>query len=121
MPKPVVLVVDDEEANLEMCREVLELNSYHVVLARDAREAVELLSRHEVDFVICDVSMPHNGIRVYEHLLQHFPGLRGRFIFVTGSHAHREQVEQLPQAAPCLMKPFSVRVLLDTVKGALGA
>ena len=120
-PKPVVLVVDDEECNRNFCRHALELNGYDVIVAAGKREAVEVISSREVDFIICDISMPDNGKRVYEYLLANFPQLRDRFLFGTGNPAHREQVEQRFGPAPCLLKPYSLRSLLDTLKGALGA
>ncbi len=119
--RAVVLVVDDEESNRDFCRDALELNGYEVVAAEGTREALEIIGSREIDFVICDVSMPHNGRRVYEYLLANFPQLRGRFLFVTGNPLHKSHVEQLPEAAPCLMKPYSLRALLDLLKGALGA
>lgn len=121
MQRPLVLVVDDEEPNREMCREALQLNGYEVIMAAGPEEAEQFLSTREVDAIVCDVSMPHNGLRVYEYLLKNFPQLRGRFIFVTGNPAKKEQVERLPNGVPCLLKPFSIRVLLDTMRAALGA
>jgi len=85
MERPLVLVVDDQEANRELCREALGLHGYEVVAASGVREAEEILAAREVEAVVCDVSMPHNGVRVYEYLLQNHPELRGRFIFMTGS------------------------------------
>ncbi len=117
--RPVVLVVDDEESNREYCQQALELNGYEVVLATGTREAVAVISQREIDFIICDISMPHNGRRVYEYLLANFPQLRGRFLFVTGNPAHKDQVERLPEPAPCLLKPYSLRALLDLLKAAL--
>lgn len=120
MAKPVVLVVDDEESNRAFCHDALELNGYEVAEAADTEEAVAILQSREVDFIICDVVMPHNGRRVYEYLLEHFPRMRGRFIFVTGNPDSKAAVERLPKAAPCLMKPYSVRTLLDLLRTALG-
>lgn len=121
MPKPVVLVVDDEVSNQEFCRDALELNGYEVLVASDPQEAVRVLAEREVDFVICDIAMPHNGRRMFEYLLQNFPHLRGRFIFVTGNPESKAEVEKLPQAAPCLLKPYPLNLLLNLLKSALRA
>ena len=118
--KPAILVVDDEESNRDLCRDALELNGYEVIVAAGTREAVEILSAREIDFVICDISMPHNGQRVYEYLLQNFPQLKNRFLFVTGNPAQKDRVARLVGAVPCLLKPYPLRVLLDTLKAALG-
>ena len=118
--KPVVLVVDDEESNRDLCRHALELNGYEVLMAAGTREAVKILSARDIDFVICDISMPHNGQRVYEYLLQNFPQLKNRFLFVTGNPAQKDRVTRLIGAVTCLLKPYPLRVLLDTLKAALG-
>lgn len=115
----MVLVVDDEEANRQVCREALELDGYEVLSAGNTLEAVEILSSREVAAVVCDIQMPHNGVRVYEYLLQKFPGLCGRFIFVTGSPSRKAEVDNLPARVPCLLKPFSIRTLLETMRAAL--
>lgn len=120
MERPLVLVVDDQEANRMLCREALELHGYEVAVAAGVREAQEILATREVDAVVCDVSMPHNGVRVYEYLLENHPELRERFIFVTGSPGSKARVESLPGIRECLLKPFSIHSLLDAMKTALG-
>ncbi len=119
--KALVLVVDDEESNRDFCQYALELSGYEVVVAPGTHEAVEVISTREVDFIICDVTMPHNGQRVYQYLLTNFPQLRGRFLFVTGNPQCKDEVSNLPAAAPCLMKPYSLRTLLETLHAALRA
>ncbi len=121
MPKPVVLVVDDEVSNQEFCRDALELNGYEVVAASDPQQAARVLREQEVDFIICDIAMPHNGRRMYEYLLENFPHMRGRFIFVTGNPDSKADVEKLPNAAPCLLKPYPINALLGLLKSALRA
>lgn len=119
MPKPVILVVDDEDAARQVCHEALELDGYEVVTASGTNEAVEVLASRDVDAVVCDVQMPHNGMRLYEFLLYRFPDLAGRFIFVTGSPVKKAEVEKLPKKAACILKPFSLALLLDTLRTAL--
>lgn len=118
MSRPVILVVDDEDSAREICQEALALDGYEVLSASGTREAVAILSSREVDAVVCDIQMPHNGVRIYEYLLREFPQLAGRFIFVTGSPVKKAEVERLPRSAPCLLKPFSLRLLLETMRAA---
>jgi len=120
MERPVVLVVDDERANAEMCQAALQLEGYEVVTAFGTREALDVIETREVDVIVCDVQMPHNGKRVFEYLLAKHPELTGRFIFVTGNPAKREELAQAGHAGPCLMKPFAIRSLLDVMRATLG-
>ena len=53
-----VLVVDDLETNLNLLTEILTLQGYHVLTARDGEEAIEVVHRHHPDLVLSDVRMP---------------------------------------------------------------
>lgn len=120
MGQPVVLVVDDERANMEMCRSALQLDGYEVVTANGTQEALQVIAAREVDVIVCDVQMPHNGKRVFEYLLTKHPELAGRFIFVTGNPAKHKEIADAGHKVPCLMKPFSLSALRDALRLALG-
>ena len=53
-----VLLVEDNDVNRMIGREVLHSLGLDVVEARDGREALELLTRHAVDLVLMDCQMP---------------------------------------------------------------
>jgi CheY-like chemotaxis protein len=54
-----ILIVDDEQDNLEVLREVLELENQDVEVAQGGRDALALFDRGErFDLVLCDVGMP---------------------------------------------------------------
>jgi PAS domain S-box-containing protein len=66
-----VLLVDDEEAILEVAKEMLEAMGYKVLLARNGKEAVDAYSRFggDVDLVVLDMVMPDmSGREVYDKL-----------------------------------------------------
>jgi two-component system response regulator PilR (NtrC family) len=53
-----VLIVDDEQSMRDMLRIVLRRDGYDVTVARDGREAIELLQKHPVDLLLSDIRMP---------------------------------------------------------------
>jgi signal transduction histidine kinase/ActR/RegA family two-component response regulator len=54
-----VLIVDDEQDNLEVLREILQLEGHSVAVARSGPEALGQLQHGEhFDLVLCDVGMP---------------------------------------------------------------
>jgi two-component system, sensor histidine kinase len=53
-----VLLVEDNDVNRMIAREVLYSLGLDVVEARDGREALEQLTRHSVDLVLMDCQMP---------------------------------------------------------------
>jgi len=57
-PRPIVLVVDDEEGIVELMRDFLEVDGYAVRTAGDGAQALAILARERVDCVLLDVMMP---------------------------------------------------------------
>jgi signal transduction histidine kinase/CheY-like chemotaxis protein len=72
-----VLLVDDETDNLEVLREVLELEGHDVEVARSGPEALARIDRGErFDLVLCDVGMPEmSGWQVARELAEREPRL----------------------------------------------
>lgn len=58
-----ILVCDDEEISLKVVQVALQDRTDEIVLARDGRQAMELLNKgNDFDLVITDIHMPHyNG------------------------------------------------------------
>jgi CheY-like chemotaxis protein len=58
-----VLLVDDEEAILEVGKELLEAIGYRVIIAKNGEEALEVYKRRkdDIDIVLLDISMPGIG------------------------------------------------------------
>ncbi|HEV3050676.1 MAG TPA: response regulator, partial [Longimicrobium sp.] len=55
-----LLLVDDEEANLDLLEVLLEAEGYtNIVRTADARQAMPLWERHAPDLVLLDLHMPH--------------------------------------------------------------
>jgi len=56
--RPVVLVVDDNQQNLELLQAYLEDMDCETVPAQDGLEALEIISRGGPDLILLDVMMP---------------------------------------------------------------
>lgn len=119
MRKAVVLIVDDEELNRAVFRDALQAEGYEVFTAGGTAEAMGVLDAREVSAIVCDIHMPHNGVKLFEYLLKKFPHLEERFVFVTGDPSRAAALEQFARPAKCLFRPFPIRDLLDSVRGAL--
>lgn len=119
MSKAVILIVDDEELNRAVFRDALQAEGYEVFTAAGTAEAVAVLEARDVGAVVCDIHMPHNGLKLFEYLLKRFPHLEERFVFVTGDPSRAEALEHLARPVKCLFRPFPIRTLLDSVRAAL--
>lgn len=56
--KPVVLVVDDNQQNLELLQAYLEDMDCVTVPANDGLEAMEIISKNPPDLILLDIMMP---------------------------------------------------------------
>ena len=65
------LLVADDEKNLRLLYQTeLEHEGYHVTVASDAQEVLEILKTAQFDLIILDILMPGmNGIELMEKLL----------------------------------------------------
>lgn len=64
-----ILVVEDNEKNMKLFRDVLEAQGYRVLEARTGAEAVELATEHGPDLVLMDIQLPDiGGVQALGHL-----------------------------------------------------
>ncbi len=117
-----VLVIDDEEAILEMVRDTLSGHGYHVDVARDGETALRQLRQKPYDLALCDWKMPGlNGQQVYERLRATNPGLSDRMVFITGDVINDKAQKFLnDRHKVCLSKPFSLAEFRAAIGKALG-
>lgn len=112
-----LLVADDNETLRRLFSTVLSGSGYTVDAAANGSEALEMLKRSEYDLVITDVNMPGlDGIGFYRAAVKHDPGIKDRFIFMTGQSAEdiRPYVSDIDRRF--LSKPFPLADLLGLVE-----
>jgi two-component system cell cycle response regulator DivK len=64
-----ILVVEDNEKNMKLFRDVLEAKGYRVLEARTGTEAIELAAEHGPDLVLMDIQLPDiGGVEALERL-----------------------------------------------------
>jgi two-component system cell cycle sensor histidine kinase/response regulator CckA len=111
-----ILVVDDESSVQRTMRRVLE--THEVVAAASGRQALEILRQGEsFDLIFSDMMMPDmTGMEFYEVLLQTFPDLARRVVFVSGGGITPQTKDFLAAVTnPRVEKPFSAGQLRGTV------
>jgi PAS domain S-box-containing protein len=118
-----VLLVEDEEAILDLGKSILEQHGYTVLAARTPQQALALARRRQgpIHLLITDVVMPGmNGRRLQEDLDPIRPGLKVLFMsgYPANAIAHHGVLDDGVQF---LQKPFSVRTLVEKVRNVLDA
>ncbi|MEX2503534.1 MAG: response regulator [Egicoccus sp.] len=119
--RPVVLVVDDEEDVLVLCRVNLEFEGYEVVEASDGEEALAKARRHRPDVVLLDVMMP--GLDGWQVLtaMKADPDLRDTpVVLLTARMQDDDQIRGWSAgAADYVTKPFSPLTLSQVLQDVL--
>ena len=123
LPRPQVLILDDERPIAELLGELLEIKGYDVTLCDCGCDAMSLLEQREFDLVISDLRMPEmTGQEFYTLAIEKKPSLMGRIIFISGGAACAESQAFLKATrSPYLTKPFRIAAVEKIVADALHA
>lgn len=115
-----VLVLEDEAANLQMDKAMLERLGYRVLAAGTPGEAIRLAEKHssEIQLLITDVVMPEmNGWDLAERLQSLYPSMK--ILFMSGYTANVIAHRVLDEGVNFIQKPFSMKDLAIKVRDAV--
>lgn len=112
-----VLVVDDEEAILELLKYNLEKQGYEVKTAIDGIKAVEVAKTFKPDLILLDIMMPNqDGVETCRQL-RDIPDVAGAFIiFLTARSEEYSEVAAFDVGADdYITKPIKPRALMSRI------
>ncbi|HVP60106.1 MAG TPA: response regulator [Myxococcaceae bacterium] len=117
MPRPRLLVVDDNLELLSLLTHLFEDAGYDVVSASKAKQALDVARGNAPALAVLDVLLPDlMGYHLADQLRKEFPQLP--VIFVTGvfkGGKHGLEAKQKHGAVAWFEKPFEARKLLEAV------
>ncbi|MFN4123688.1 MAG: response regulator transcription factor [Flavobacteriales bacterium] len=107
-----ILLVEDEESLIDVIRLNLDLEGYHVVVAKDGKTALKVALEERFDLIILDVMLPEiNGFDVCESIRLENQSVP--IIFLTAKNTSQDRVAGLKLGADdYLAKPFNLEELL---------
>ncbi|MGB9880250.1 MAG: response regulator [Anaerolineae bacterium] len=116
-PRTRILLVDDEQAILDILVRVLKTAGYEVDTAGNGQEALQRVARRDYDLIITNIRMPVlDGRAFYRQLCGSYPHLCQRIIFCTGDTADVATQRFLNSTgAPVIFKPFQLTTVLEMV------
>lgn len=132
-----ILVVDDDESMLQLCRRHLELAGYRVLVATGSPDALKLCANlHErIDLLLTDLFLPAPGLQLAQYGGR-FPRVHGHALVMEAA-ALRKDLRVILMSAyspaelsaqgitqtdlPLLHKPFKKEALLMLVGQTLAA
>ncbi|MCX5835479.1 MAG: hybrid sensor histidine kinase/response regulator [Deltaproteobacteria bacterium] len=105
--KPLILIIDDEEALRDGCRQALEKSGYAVLTAGEGVEGIKIAREQIPDMAFVDLKMPNiSGMEIIDILSRDIPDIV--LIMITGYASIVSAVEAIQKGAyDYLPKPFS--------------
>ncbi|MEJ2313763.1 MAG: sigma-54 dependent transcriptional regulator [Nitrospirota bacterium] len=119
MPKPMVLVVDDEEGIRESLSDIFADEGYRVASARSGAEALEKIESEPPDLVLLDIWLPEvDGLEVLERIKERIPGMP---VIMISGHGNIEMAVRATKngAYDFLEKPLSLERVVLVAQRAL--
>lgn len=117
--KTKILVVDDEEVIRSLFTDLLSDQGYNVSVAKNGKEATELIKENFFHMVFIDVHMPvMNGVETLKAIKKISPKTS---IVMMDSYPDLFLEEALKEGAiACLHKPFNIKEVLEKVEETIG-
>src|ERR1700733_12142713 len=114
-----ILMVDDQPGKLLSYEAILRDLDENLLKARSAREALELLLRHDIAVVLMDVSMPEiDGFELADMMHQHPRFQKTAIIFI--SAVHLTDVDRLKGYERGAVDYISVPVVPELLRAKVG-
>jgi two-component system cell cycle response regulator DivK len=123
MGDQLILIIEDNERNLKLVRDVLQFNGFRTAEARTAEDGLALASTSPPDLVLLDLQLPGiDGMEAFRQLRGSPPTAAIPVVAVTAL-AMKDDRERVLRAGfdGYLEKPISVRALPDQVRAFLTA
>lgn len=113
-----ILIVEDNENNLCLFRDILTFHGYEVSVAADGREGVTLARKLMPDLILMDIQMPGMDGMTASAILKGDPATSGLKIIALTSFAMQGDLEKFLAAGfdGYLSKPIRTRELPGLVK-----
>ena len=121
MPKPIILLVEDDIALLEGMADTLDMKGYKTIKATNGREGLDVLQQVCPDLIISDIMMPEmDGHEFHKEVLSHPEHATIPFIFLTARSNQADVRRGLREGVDAyLTKPFDLEDLLIQVQNKL--
>lgn len=117
----LILIVEDNEKNLKLVRDVLQVKGYETVDAATGEEGVKLAGSRKPNLVLMDIQLPGmSGVDALK-ALRAKPETAGIPVIAVTASVMQQDRQHILRAGfdGFIEKPINLRKLLDTVQQAL--
>ncbi len=113
-----VLIVEDNELNMKLFRDLLDAHGYDTMETRDGLEALELVRQHRPDLVLMDIQLPEvSGLEVTKWIKED-EDLKSIPVIAVTAFAMKGDEEKIRRGGceAYIAKPISVAGFMETVR-----
>jgi two-component system cell cycle response regulator DivK len=113
-----VLIVEDNDKNMKLARDVLQAKGYQTLEAETGEEGVRLAKERKPDLVLMDIQLPGiNGIEAFRQIRADPKTARIPVVALTASVTPTDRSQITAAGFDAFVgKPISLKEFLDTVK-----
>jgi len=116
--KKLILIVEDNEKNMKLARDLLEAKGYATLCAVNGIDGVRLAKERTPDLVLMDIQLPDiNGIEAFEQLRADPHTAATPIVAFTASVTPTDRTRVMQAGFDgFLSKPINIKEFLATVK-----
>jgi two-component system cell cycle response regulator DivK len=117
-----VLIVEDNELNMKLFRDLLEAHGYLTIGTSNGYEALEIVRKQRPDLILMDIQLPQvSGLEV-TRWIKDDPALRMIPVVAVTAFAMKGDEERIREGGceAYLSKPISVGKFIETVRRFIG-
>ena len=123
MAQELILIVEDNEKNLKLVRDLLQFNGYETIEAMTAEEGIEIAGTHHPALILMDIQLPGmDGITALQHLRADPLTKAIPVVAITASVMTAERDEILKAGFDDYQaKPISIKEFIPAIKNVLNS
>lgn len=117
-----VMIVEDNELNMKLFRDLIEAHGYRTVQTRSGLTAMDLAREHRPDLILMDIQLPEiSGLDVTKRLKADAE-LKSIPVIAVTAFAMKGDEERIREGGceAYISKPISVTRFMHTIKSFLG-
>lgn len=118
----LILIVEDNEKNLKLVRDVLQVKGYETIEATTGEDGIKLAVDHKPDLVLMDIQLPGiNGIEAL-HALRADPSTASIPVIAVTASVMQQDRKMITDAGfdGYVGKPINLKEFLDAVSNTIG-
>lgn len=118
MAGELILIVEDNELNLKLVRDLLQIGQYRTLEATSAAKGIELAIEHRPNLILMDIQLPDlDGVSALRQLRAQ-PGASSIPVIALTAFAMKQDRERLLSAGfdGYLVKPINIKEFSEQVR-----